>query len=111
MIGRELSRYRILEKLGSGGMGEVYRALDTALDRDVALKVLPAEFANDATKTRRLELEAKATSALNHPNVAHIYEIGSVDGITYIAMEYVDGVSLARRIQERNLSLPEILNI
>src|SRR5947209_7778554 len=108
MFPNELSHYRILEKLGSGGMGEVYLAVDTSLDRQVAIKVLPAAFASDPNRMRRLQNEARAASALNHPNVAHIYEIGSADNISFIAMEYVEGGTLDKRIREHNLALPDV---
>ncbi|MBI1791929.1 MAG: serine/threonine protein kinase, partial [Acidobacteria bacterium] len=94
MTGSRLSHYQILDKLGEGGMGAVYRARDTELDRTVAIKVLPAEFARDQERLRRFVQEAKAASALNHPNVAVIYGIGEADGVHFIAMEYVEGKTL-----------------
>jgi len=98
MVGRQIGAYKILALLGAGGMGEVYRARDTRLDRIAALKILPVEVASDPDRMRRFVQEAKAASALNHPNVAHIYEIGESDGIPFIAMEYVEGQTLADRI-------------
>jgi len=92
--GAQLGPYRIVALLGQGGMGEVYRAQDTRLERTVALKILPPELARDPERMRRFVQEAKAASALNHPNVAHVYEIGEADGIHYIAMEYVEGQAL-----------------
>ncbi|MBI3473193.1 MAG: serine/threonine protein kinase [Candidatus Solibacter usitatus] len=94
MTGSRLSHYQILDKLGEGGMGAVYRARDTELDRTVAIKVLPPEFARDQERLRRFVQEAKAASALNHPNVAVIYGIGEADGVHFIAMEYVEGKTL-----------------
>src|SRR6476620_6171169 len=87
-----LSHYRIVSKIGAGGMGEVYLAQDTTLDRKVALKILPADLAANQDRMRRFVQEAKAAAALNHPNIAHVYEIGEGDGLNFIAMEFVDGV-------------------
>jgi len=103
VVGRLLAHYRVLEPLGRGGMGEVYRALDTRLDRVVALKVLRPETASDPDRTRRFVREAKAASALNHPNIVTVYEIGSAEGIDYIALEYVQGTPLHRIISGRPL--------
>jgi len=94
MIGEAISHYRILSKLGAGGMGEVYPAEDAKLDRKVALKILPAEVAANHERMRRFIQEAKAAAALNHPNIAHVYEIDEVDGIHFIAMEFIDGETL-----------------
>ena len=84
MIGQTLSHYKILEKIGSGGMGEVYRARDTKLDRDVALKVLPEELARDPERRKRFEREAKSVAALRHPNIVMIHSVEVVDGVHFI---------------------------
>src|SRR4030095_9532829 len=97
--------------LGVGGMGEVYLAQDTKLDRLDALKILPAELAADPDRLRRFIREAKAASALKHPNVATIYEIGESEGMHFIAMEYVEGQSLATKISGRPLAAAEIIDI
>jgi Tol biopolymer transport system component/predicted Ser/Thr protein kinase len=109
MIGRILGHYRIESKLGEGGMGVVYRAVDTHLDRPVAIKVLPPEAVADPERKRRFVQEAKAASALNHPNIIHIYDISTSDGIDYIAMEFVDGETLDRLIGRSGLALGEAL--
>jgi eukaryotic-like serine/threonine-protein kinase len=109
--GTKLGRYEIRSKIGEGGMGEVYLAEDTRLDRTVALKVLPAEMAVDQERMRRFVQEAKAASALNHPNVAHIYEIGEAGGTSFIAMEHVEGQALDAKIKGRALDSIEIVDI
>jgi serine/threonine protein kinase len=92
--GDTLGHYRIIGRIGTGGMGEVYAAHDTKLDRKVAIKFMSAEFGSDADKIERFTREAKAAAALNHPNIAHVYEIGNEDGVNFIAMEFIDGVTL-----------------
>ena len=111
MVGRTLSHYQIVSLLGVGGMGEVYRARDTRLDRTVALKILPSEVAADQQRMRRFVGEAKAASALNHPSVAHIYEIGEAEGVSFIAMEYVEGQTLSAKIGDRPLEVAEVIEI
>ena len=96
--GTKLGHYEILEPLGAGGMGQVYRARDTTLDRDVAIKVLPEDFASDANRLARFEREAKLLASLNHPNIATIFGFEESDGVRFIAMELVEGQSLAERI-------------
>jgi serine/threonine protein kinase/tetratricopeptide (TPR) repeat protein len=109
--GQQMGSYKILSLLGSGGMGEVYLARDSRLDRTVALKILPAQAASDQDRMRRFIREARAASALKHPNVTHIYEIGESEGIHFIAMEYVEGKTLAARISGRPLEAAEIVEI
>ena len=94
--GTKLGPYEVMAPLGAGGMGEVYRALDTRLSREVAVKVLPAELATEASRLKRFEAEARSASALNHPNIVTIYDIGSADGTPWIAMEKVEGQTLRR---------------
>jgi two-component system, LytTR family, response regulator len=109
--GDSIGHYRIVSRLGEGGMGEVYLATDTRLDRNVALKVLPPAMAQDRGRMERFEREAKAASALNHPNVAHIYEIGEDGGIQFLAMEFIEGTSLEKRIDNKPLPVREISDI
>jgi len=111
MIGTTVSHYRILEKLGSGGMGVVYKARDTHLDRFIAIKVLPPEKVADPERRRRFTQEAKAASALNHPNIITIYDIDQATGVDFIAMEYVAGKTLDRLIPRHGLRLNEALQL
>ncbi|MEK6323716.1 MAG: protein kinase [Acidobacteriota bacterium] len=111
MASRMLSHYRILDKLGSGGMGEVYLAEDTRLNRRVALKLLPAEFTKDTDRVGRFVREAKAASALNHPNIITIYEIGKADGIHYIVTEFIEGETLRRHIERSRMTVQRVLDV
>ena len=107
--GTKLGRYEIRSKLGEGGMGEVYLAEDTRLHRKVALKLLPTDLASNKDRMRRFEQEATAAAALNHPNIAHIYEIGDAEGVTFIAMEFVDGQTLRLKIHQERTELRKLL--
>ena len=110
LVGRTISHYQVLSLLGAGGMGEVYLARDPRLDRTVALKILPGELAADADRMQRFTREAKAASALNHPNVATIYDVGESEGISFIVMEHVEGETLLARIGRR-MTPPEVVDI
>ena len=111
MIGKTLSHYRIQEKLGSGGMGEVYRATDLKLSRNVAVKVLREELASDPERLKRFEQEARSASALNHPNIITIYDIGKHGETPYIAMEYVEGKTIRKILSEGALPTKELLQL
>ena len=107
--GTRLSHYEIVSLIGAGGMGEVYLALDTKLDRKVALKILPTDVASDQDRMNRFVREAKSAAALNHPNIAHIYEIGESEGTHFIAMEFVEGVTLREKIHHEPIELGKLL--
>jgi serine/threonine-protein kinase len=107
--GTKLGHYEIRSPLGKGGMGEVYLAEDTRLNRKVAIKILPAEVASDQERMRRFVQEAKAAAALNHPNIAHVYEIGEADGLNFIAMEFIDGHTLRELIRGGQTDLSKLL--
>src|SRR5690348_4726973 len=109
--GTKLGPYEITSPLGAGGMGEVYRARDTRLGRDVAIKVLPQHLSTNPDLKARFEREAKAISALSHPHICHLYDIGSQDGTDFIVMELLDGETLAQRIQRGAVPLTEELKI
>ena len=109
--GTHLGRYEVRRPLGAGGMGEVYLGYDTRLDRTVALKILPEEVASDRQRMSRFVQEAKAASALNHPNIITIYEIDQAGSVHFIATEFVDGVTLRQRMDAGTLKTGEILDL
>src|SRR5918996_2416688 len=108
---KTIAHYRIVEPIGAGGMGTVYKAYDNKLQRVVALKLLPSEYVSQQDRRRRFFQEARAASALNHPHILTIYEVGEDDGRPYIAMEYIEGETLRQKIKNNGLQLPEVLDI
>ena len=111
MIGKIVSHYKIIKKLGEGGMGEVFLAEDTQLDREVALKFLPEQYATDAAALERFKREAKAAAALHHPNIITVHEIGQYEDKPFIAMAYIDGESLDHLIPDRGMELGTLLDL
>src|SRR5579864_3830753 len=107
--GTKLGPYEIQSPLGAGGMGEVYRALDTRLERTVAIKILPQQLSNDPVRKQRFEREAKTISSLNHPNICTLHDIGSQDGVDYLVMECLEGETLAKRLEKGSLPLEQVL--
>src|SRR5512136_3178167 len=111
MIGQRLGPYVIIEKLGEGGMGEVYKARDTRLDRTVAIKVLPLQFSADPDRRARFEREAKTIAGLNHPHICTLHDVGEHDGSTYLVMEHLQGQTLADRLAKGPLPVEQALTV
>src|SRR5713226_4462369 len=109
--GVRLGPYEILDAIGAGGMGEVYRAKDTRLDRTVAIKILPAHLSSDPVRKQRFEREAKTISSLNHPHICVLHDVGHQDGIDYLVMECVEGETLAKRLERGPLPLDQVLKL
>src|ERR1700757_2877826 len=107
--GTKLGPYEVVSPLGAGGMGEVYRAKDTRLERTVAIKILPAHLSSDPVRKQRFEREAKTISSLNHPHICVLYDVGSQDGLDYLVMECIEGETLANRLAKGPLPLKQVL--
>ena len=107
MIGETLGHYKITEKLGAGGMGEVYRARDLTLERDVALKVLPQDLASDSERLERFEREAKAVAALSHPNIVTLFSVEKIEGVPFLTLELVEGEPLDEAIPEGGMPMAQ----
>ncbi|NNE07052.1 MAG: protein kinase, partial [Gemmatimonadetes bacterium] len=111
MIGKKLAHYEVIEKIGAGGMGEVWLVRDTKLDRNAAIKVLPAEFAADPERLARFEREAKFLASLNHPNVASIYGLEHDSGIHFLVLEHIEGDSLNERVKQGPIPVRKALDV
>src|SRR5215470_12519616 len=109
--GTRLGPYEIQSPLGAGGMGEVYRARDTRLDRSVAIKILPEHLSGSREARQRFDREARAVSSLSHPNICHLYDVGQQDGTSYLVMECLEGETLADRLRKGPLALPQVFKI
>jgi serine/threonine protein kinase len=109
--GTKLGPYEIASPIGAGGMGEVYRARDTRLDRTVAIKILPDHLSDNTEAKQRFEREARAISSLNHPNICTLYDVGHQDGVDYLVMEFLEGETLAERIRKGPTPIEQILKI
>ncbi|HEY8712204.1 MAG TPA: serine/threonine-protein kinase, partial [Thermoanaerobaculia bacterium] len=111
ITGSRLGPYEIISRIGAGGMGEVFKARDTRLDRSVAIKVLPRDFAENAQLKLRLEREAKSISQLSHPHICTLHDIGHADGVDYLVMEFLEGTSLADRLERGVLPVADVLRL
>ncbi len=111
MVGTTISHYKVIEKIGQGGMGTVYRAQDTTLDREVAIKVLPEQFTQDPQRLARFEREAKLLASLNHPKIAAIYGLEEADGVRFLSLELVEGETLAEKLTKGPLPVEEALEV
>jgi eukaryotic-like serine/threonine-protein kinase len=109
--GAKLGPYEIVAPLGAGGMGEVYRARDSRLDRSIAIKILPTHLSQNPEATQRFDREARALSSLSHPNVCHLYDVGQEDGVSYLVMEFLEGETLADRLRKGPLTLEQVLKV
>src|SRR5579864_7215062 len=108
-IGTRLGPYEVVSSIGAGGMGEVYRARDSRLERDVAIKVLPSTFSSDSKFRERFEREARSISSLNHPNICTLYDVGKQDDVDYLVLEYLEGESLAQKLERGPLPIEQVM--